>query len=173
MRKTDTPITFIPPPAQHAGKAPCARDQACRDSHRALPFGSRRIGRHLAQRRLRVIAGALREAGKQATLDLFKKGSKAEDSRRAIELINQADIVSETSFPDDTPETFQEAVELAKEYNPDMAFCLAIAPWPYADLYPQLKDHIAVKDTLRKVNATRRDLEAQAGAEPRNFAPIP
>lgn len=200
------------------------------------------------------------EAGKQATLDLFKKGSKAEDSRRAIEIINQADIVSETSFvlgmPDDTPETFQEAVELAKEYNPDMAFFLAIAPWPYADLYPQLKDHVAVKDysqynlvapvvkpnnmsleeverelgrasrnffmhkfqnlgelstwkqefmlavfdilinhsylsgqmqemaagqrmpeavkdMLRKVNATRRDLKTQAGAEPRNFAPIP
>lgn len=73
----------------------------------------------------------------------------------------------------DTPETFQEAVQLAKEYNPDMAFCLVIAPCPYADLDPQLKDHVAVKDMLRKVNATRRDLKTQVGAEPRNFAPIP
>ncbi|MCM2313066.1 MAG: hypothetical protein NDI84_16860, partial [Steroidobacteraceae bacterium] len=31
----------------------------------------------------------------------------------------------------------------------------------------------AVKQMLRKVNATRRDLKVQAGAEPRNFAPIP
>ncbi|WP_211163247.1 B12-binding domain-containing radical SAM protein [Aromatoleum diolicum] len=201
------------------------------------------------------------EAGQQATLDLFKKGSKAEDSRRAIEIINQADIVSETSFvlgmPTDTPETFKEAVELAKLYNPDMAFFLAIAPWPYADLYPQLEAHVATKDyskynlvqpvvkpdamtleeverelgraarnffmhkfqnldelstwkrefmlsvfdilinhsylsgqmqemaaagkrmpeevkaMLRNVNAHRRDLKIQAGAEPRNFAPIP
>ncbi|MDH3454790.1 MAG: magnesium-protoporphyrin IX monomethyl ester oxidative cyclase, partial [Desulfuromonadales bacterium] len=35
--------------------------------------------------------------------------------------------------------------------NPDMAFFLAIAPWPYADLYPSLKEHVAVKD-YRKYN---------------------
>lgn len=73
----------------------------------------------------------------------------------------------------DTPETFQEAVQLAKKYTPEMAFGLAIAPWPYADLDPQLKDRVAVKDMLRKVNATRRDLKTQVGAEPGNFAPIP
>jgi anaerobic magnesium-protoporphyrin IX monomethyl ester cyclase len=90
------------------------------------------------------------EAGDQARLNLFKKGTKVEQSRQAIDLINQADIVSETSFvlgmPTDTKESIAETVELAKLYNPDMAFFLAIAPWPYAELYPQLKDHVATKD---------------------------
>ncbi|GAM07820.1 anaerobic magnesium-protoporphyrin IX monomethyl ester [oxidative] cyclase [Geobacter sp. OR-1] len=64
------------------------------------------------------------EAGRQETLDLFKKDTKVEQSKKAIDLINGADMVSETSFvlgmPDDTPETIAETVELAKHYNPDM-----------------------------------------------------
>ena len=95
------------------------------------------------------------EAGAQKTLDLFKKGTKVEQSKRAIDLINNADIVSETSFvlgmPDDTPESIASIVELAIHYNPDMAFFLAIAPWPYADLYPTLKKYVATKD-YRKYN---------------------
>jgi anaerobic magnesium-protoporphyrin IX monomethyl ester cyclase len=90
------------------------------------------------------------EAGDQATLNLFRKGTKTAQSKRAIELINGADIVSETSFvlgmPTDTPESIAHTVELAKAYDPDMAFFLAIAPWPYADLYPELKDYVATKD---------------------------
>jgi anaerobic magnesium-protoporphyrin IX monomethyl ester cyclase len=90
------------------------------------------------------------EAGDQATLNLFKKGTKVAQSKQAIDLINQADIVSETSFvlgmPTDTPESIARTVELAKLYNPDMAFFLAIAPWPYADLYPELEPHVATKD---------------------------
>ncbi len=90
------------------------------------------------------------ESGTQARLDLFKKGTKVEESRRAIEIINAADIVSETSFvmgmPGDTPESFAEAIELAKDYNPDMAFFLAIAPWPYADIYPELEPYVASHD---------------------------
>lgn len=95
------------------------------------------------------------EAGTQATLDLFKKDTKVEQSKAAIDLINNADIVSETSFvlglPDDTPETIAATIELAKHYNPDMAFFLAIAPWPYAELYPELEQYVATKD-YRKYN---------------------
>lgn len=93
------------------------------------------------------------EAGDQATLNLFKKGTKVAESKLAIDLINNADIVSETSFvlgmPTDTPASIAATVELAKMYNPDMAFFLAIAPWPYADLYPQLKPHVASRDYRR------------------------
>ena len=95
------------------------------------------------------------EAGTQATLDLFKKDTQVAQSKQAIDLINNADIVSETSFvlgmPDDTPESIAWTVDLAKYYNPDMAFFLAIAPWPYADLYPQLEKYVATKD-YRKYN---------------------
>lgn len=93
------------------------------------------------------------EATNQATLDTFNKNIKVEDSKRALDLINAQDIVSETSFvlgmPDDTPESMAKTLELAKFYNPDMAFFLAIAPWPYAEIYPLLKDHIEVFDYSR------------------------
>jgi len=122
------------------------------------------------------------EAGSQATLNLFKKGTKVEASKRAIDLINQADIVSETSFvlgmPEDTPESIAETVELAKAYNPDMAFFLAIAPWPYADLYPQLKDYVATKDysqynlvkpVLKPTNMTLAEVEKALGMASKQF----
>jgi anaerobic magnesium-protoporphyrin IX monomethyl ester cyclase len=95
------------------------------------------------------------EAGSQKTLDLFNKQTKVEQSKAAIDLINGADIVSETSFvlgmPEETAGSIAATVELAKHYNPDMAFFLAIAPWPYAELYPQLKEYVATGD-YRKYN---------------------
>jgi anaerobic magnesium-protoporphyrin IX monomethyl ester cyclase len=90
------------------------------------------------------------EATSQNMLDTFKKNIKVEESKKAIALINEHDIVSETSFvlgmPDDTPESIRDVVELAKHYNPDLAFFLAIAPWPYAELYHELKSYIVVYD---------------------------
>ncbi|MDH4322486.1 MAG: B12-binding domain-containing radical SAM protein [Desulfobulbaceae bacterium] len=105
------------------------------------------------------------EAGSQETLDIFKKGTKVAQSKRAIDIINNADIVSETSFvlgmPHDTPESIAKIVELAIHYNPDMAFFLAIAPWPYADLYPALKKYVATKD-YRKYNLVEPVLKPEA-----------
>lgn len=95
------------------------------------------------------------ESVNQATLDLFKKEAQTDQGRRAIELINRHDIISETSFvmgmPDETEESMERTIELAKFYDPDMAFFLAITPWPYADLYREVRDHIAVTD-YRKYN---------------------
>ena len=105
------------------------------------------------------------EAGSQKNLNIFKKGTKVEQSKRAIDLINNADIVSETSFvlgmPDDTPESIAQIIDLAIHYNPDMAFFLAIAPWPYADLYPALKKYVATKD-YRKYNLVEPVLKPEA-----------
>ena len=95
------------------------------------------------------------ESVNQATLDLFKKNARVEQGKRAIELINAHDMVSETSFvmgmPEETPADMERTIELAKFYDPDMAFFLAITPWPYADLHRQVKDHIATTD-YRKYN---------------------
>ena len=122
------------------------------------------------------------ESGSQARLELFKKGTKVEQSRRAIEIINENDIVSETSFvmglPDDTKESFAEVVELAKDYNPDMAFFLAIAPWPYADLYPELKEYVAVTDfgdynlvkpVIKPVDMTLEEVEYELAMASKKF----
>jgi anaerobic magnesium-protoporphyrin IX monomethyl ester cyclase len=90
------------------------------------------------------------ESTSQAALDKFKKNIKVEESKRALDMINAQDIVTETSFvlgmPDDTVDSMRETVELAKYYNPDLAFFLAIAPWPYSELYPELKDFVVTKD---------------------------
>lgn len=93
------------------------------------------------------------EAVNQPTLDLFRKETEVRQSKRAIELINAHDMVSETSFvlgmPDETPESIAQAVELAKDYAPDLAFFLAIAPWPYAEMYEELRPYIEVTDYRR------------------------
>lgn len=122
------------------------------------------------------------EAGSQETLDLFRKDTKVEQSRRAIDIINNADIVSETSFvlgmPEDTPESIAATIELAKEYNPDMAFFLAIAPWPYAELYPELEQYVSSKDyrkynlvepVLKPKNMTLKELEKELGQASQKF----
>ncbi|TWJ32959.1 B12-binding domain-containing radical SAM protein [Geobacter argillaceus] len=122
------------------------------------------------------------EAGSQATLDLFKKDTQVEQSKQALDLINGADIVSETSFvlgmPEDTPESIAETIELAKHYNPDMAFFLAIAPWPYAELYPELEPYVGTKDyrkynlvepVLKPKNMTMAELERELGKASQKF----
>lgn len=122
------------------------------------------------------------EATTQATLDSFNKNIKVEDSKRALDLINAQDIVTETSFvlgmPDDTPESMAKTLELSKFYNPDMAFFLAIAPWPYSEIYPQLKDHIEVKDysrynlvepVIKPKNMTLQEVQDWLGKASREF----
>jgi anaerobic magnesium-protoporphyrin IX monomethyl ester cyclase len=88
------------------------------------------------------------ESTSQATLDAFRKNIRVEESKKALDLINEYDIVSETSFvlgmPDDTKSSIRNTVELAKHYNPDLAFFLAIAPWPYSEIYAELAPYIEV-----------------------------
>jgi anaerobic magnesium-protoporphyrin IX monomethyl ester cyclase len=86
----------------------------------------------------------------QATLDMFKKNTEVAMGKKALDLINAHDIISETSLvlglPDDTPETIEATFQLAVHYNPDLAFFLTIAPWPYADMYEDLKPYIVSHD---------------------------
>ncbi|MFZ2411298.1 MAG: cobalamin-dependent protein [Candidatus Methanoperedens sp.] len=86
------------------------------------------------------------ESASQDTLDRYQKNLKVEESKEAIDLINNAGIISETSFvlgmPDETPQSIDSAIKLAKYYNPDLAFFLAIAPWPYSDIYPELAPYV-------------------------------
>jgi anaerobic magnesium-protoporphyrin IX monomethyl ester cyclase len=90
------------------------------------------------------------ESGSQQTLERFNKKVRTEVNREAIRLINAAGIISETAFvlgmPDETPESIQRTVELAMEYDPDMAFFMAIAPWPYSDIFKELKPFVASRD---------------------------
>ncbi|HXG57532.1 MAG TPA: radical SAM protein, partial [Thermoanaerobaculia bacterium] len=105
------------------------------------------------------------ESVNQATLELFRKDLRVEQSKRAIELINAHDMISETSFvmgmPDETPEEMRRCIELSKYYDPDMAFFLAITPWPYADLHERVRDHVVTRD-YRKYNLVEPVIKPKA-----------
>ncbi|MBI4689164.1 MAG: cobalamin B12-binding domain-containing protein [Nitrospirae bacterium] len=122
------------------------------------------------------------ESTSQATLDIFKKNIKVEESKKALDLIKEYDIVSETSFvlgmPDDTREKIRNSVELAKYYNPDLAFFLAIAPWPYSEIYSSLKPYIEVYDyskynlvepVIKPKEMTIDEVRKELGLASRNF----
>ncbi|MDO8446215.1 MAG: radical SAM protein [Deltaproteobacteria bacterium] len=93
------------------------------------------------------------ESVSQETLDLIKKDVKVDESREALRLLNEHGIITETSmilgFPSETKKSIEDTLVLAKEYNPDFCHFLAIAPWPYADIYAELERYIVVKDYKR------------------------
>lgn len=90
------------------------------------------------------------EATSDQKLDEFKKGTKFEDSKQALKLIQDAGMIVESSLilgtPNETPDTIKETRELAFEYNADFMHFLLLAPWPYADMYEILKPYIEVTD---------------------------
>jgi anaerobic magnesium-protoporphyrin IX monomethyl ester cyclase len=90
------------------------------------------------------------EATNQVTLDRFKKELKCQESLDAINLIREHGMISECSFvlglPEDTPETIEETLRLAKYYDPDFPHFLHIAPWPYADMYQELAPYVTTRD---------------------------
>jgi len=86
------------------------------------------------------------ESGKQQTLDAMKKGTHVDEAKAALEIIHQHDMVSEASFlvgfPDETVESIKETLKLAQYYNPDNANFFPVTPWPYSELYAELKPYI-------------------------------
>ncbi|WP_297055091.1 radical SAM protein [Thermosulfurimonas sp.] len=90
------------------------------------------------------------EAPDQKRVDEYRKNIRVEDSKRALEIINRADIISETSFvvgtPDETRENLRATLELAQFYDPDMAFFLPLTPWPYTPMYEKYREYIEVHD---------------------------
>lgn len=86
------------------------------------------------------------EATSQKTLDTFKKSQTCQECKEAIRLLNAHNIISECSFilglPEETKESIKNTLELAQYYNPDNPHFLMIAPWPYADIYQELKPYI-------------------------------
>ncbi len=90
------------------------------------------------------------ESADQDTLDRFKKSQTCRECREAIRLLNEQHIITECSFilglPHETPQSIQKTLELAQHYNPDNPHFLMITPWPYADMYRELKPHIEDRD---------------------------
>jgi anaerobic magnesium-protoporphyrin IX monomethyl ester cyclase len=90
------------------------------------------------------------EATDQETLNLIDKDLTTDVSQAALRLIREHGMLSETSFvlgfPHETEATINETLRLAKLFDPDMAHFLCITPWPYADLWEEMKDRVRVFD---------------------------
>lgn len=90
------------------------------------------------------------ESTDQVTLDLIRKDLSVEVSRASLDLIRANGMLSETSFvlgfPHETEETIRQTLELSRHYNPDMAHYLCITPWPYADMWDEMRDRVRVDD---------------------------
>lgn len=90
------------------------------------------------------------EATSDQRLKEFKKETRFEDSKEALRLIRDAGMICESSLilgtPNETPQSINETLELAHEYNADFMHFLLLAPWPYADMYESLKPYIEVMD---------------------------
>lgn len=90
------------------------------------------------------------EATSDEKLAEFKKATRFVDSKKALKLVMDHGMIAESSLilgsPDETPESIEETLQLAFEYNSDYMHFLLLAPWPYADMYDQLKPHIEVWD---------------------------
>jgi anaerobic magnesium-protoporphyrin IX monomethyl ester cyclase len=86
------------------------------------------------------------EATNQTTLDYFKKDMDVDAAKQALTLLREHGIVSETSFilgfPDETNASVKRTLQQAQDYNPDIANFLALTPWPYADMYGDIKPYI-------------------------------
>ncbi|MFW8601518.1 cobalamin-dependent protein [Desulfobacterota bacterium M19] len=93
------------------------------------------------------------EAASQERLDLFAKEQSCSQAEEAMELCRRHDIITETSviigLPADTRESIQEIIRYTQKLNPDFAHFLTISPWPYADMYPELKPFISSYDYRR------------------------
>jgi anaerobic magnesium-protoporphyrin IX monomethyl ester cyclase len=90
------------------------------------------------------------EATDQETLDFIKKEIDVTEGKQALDIIHEHGIITETSFvlgfPDETRKSIERTLKLAQYYNPDNAHFLAITPWPYADMYADVKQYIRVFD---------------------------
>lgn len=90
------------------------------------------------------------EATDQETLDFIKKDLDVTEGKLALDIIHEHGIITETSFvlgfPDETNKSIERTLKLAQYYNPDNAHFLAITPWPYADMYEQVKPYIRIHD---------------------------
>ena len=90
------------------------------------------------------------ESADQAAVDAMKKEQITDDIAQVFEILREHEIVSEASFmvgfPDETPESIRKTMQLAQQYNPDIANFFTFTPWPYADRYDELKPFIKTTD---------------------------
>lgn len=97
---------------------------------------------------IHVYLGA--ESGDEDVLNSLNKGTDFEQNKQALDLLRDADIMTEASFmigfPTETWESVQKTIESAIYLNPDIAVFPVITPFPFTQIYNDMKDRIRVFD---------------------------
>jgi len=90
------------------------------------------------------------ESGDDDVLNSLNKGIEMKTTKKALELLNQAGIITEASFmvgfPQETWESIDKTIASAIYLNPDVAVFPIVTPWPYTPMYREMKDRIRVFD---------------------------
>ena len=90
------------------------------------------------------------EAAAQLKLDRFNKETKVADNKRAIQLLRDNGIVVEAQFivglENETAETLEETYRMAVDWKPDLANWSMYTPWPFTQLFNEMRDKVEVFD---------------------------
>jgi anaerobic magnesium-protoporphyrin IX monomethyl ester cyclase len=90
------------------------------------------------------------ETADQTALDAMRKEMDVVEMKQVFDVLREQEIVSEASFilgfPDETPATIKNTMQLVQQYNPDISNFLTYTPWPYSDGYSTLKPLIRIHD---------------------------
>lgn len=97
---------------------------------------------------IHVYLGA--ESADKDTLNSLNKGTDFEMNKQALDLLREADIITEASFmigfPNETWESIGNTIESAKYLNPDIAVFPVVTPMPFTPIHADMKDRIRVFD---------------------------
>jgi anaerobic magnesium-protoporphyrin IX monomethyl ester cyclase len=97
---------------------------------------------------MHVYIGA--ESGDEHVLDTLNKGTTVEKNKLALDLLRDADIMTEASFmiglPNETWKSIDKTIESALHLNPDVAVFPVVTPMPFTPIFEEMKDHIRVWD---------------------------
>ena len=89
------------------------------------------------------------EAACQAA-DYSEKELDLTDGKTALDIIHEHGIVSEASFivglPEETRKSIEHTLRRAQYLNPDNVQFLPLTPWPYTDIYNDVRQYIRVFD---------------------------
>ncbi len=90
------------------------------------------------------------ESSSDEMLASLNKGTNVEMNKKAIDLLREHDIMTETSFmigfPTETWESIDSTINEAIRLNPDIAVFPILTPMPFTQLYEDSKDRIRVSD---------------------------
>jgi len=97
---------------------------------------------------IHVYLGA--ESADKDTLNSLNKGTDFEMNKKALDLLREAEIITEASFmigfPNETWDSIENTIESAKYLNPDIAVFPVVTPMPFTPIFNEMKDRIRVWD---------------------------